>query len=89
MPFTDITEVYIALESVEASAVTGLLEDAGLSPRVRDMTITPYPVALGPLGEKRVAVPTPQAPLARELLHHAVEDGFLRAQGIILEGPVG
>ncbi len=89
MPFAEITEVYVALEAVEAAAVAGLLEAAGLSPRIRDMTITPYPVAFGPLGEKRVAVPTTQARQARELLRHAVNDGYLLPQGIILEDPAG
>lgn len=73
----DLVEVYIALDLIEVGAVTGLLESEGIEARVRDMTIRPYPVSVGPLGEKRIAVAGDQAGRARELLRRAVEDGIL------------
>ncbi|MHB8765476.1 MAG: putative signal transducing protein [Deferrisomatales bacterium] len=85
--FTDVEEVYVALDPVEASAVEGLLAGAGFDVRLRNMAITPYPVSFGPLGEKRVAVPSAEAERAREVLREAVADGFLRPQGIILDPP--
>lgn len=81
MPIEDMVEVYTARDLIETSVVTGILESAGLEPRVRDMTITPYPVSVGPLGEKRIMVPRDQAEKARELLRRAVEDGILPKKG--------
>jgi hypothetical protein len=80
----DLVEVYIALDIIEVSVVTNLLESAGVEPRVRDMTIGVYPVAVGPLGEKRISVPRAQANLARETLLRAVEDGVLATAERIL-----
>ena len=80
----DLVEVYIALDVIEVSVVTSLLESAGMEPRIRDMTIRSYPVTVGPLGEKRVAVPRLQAGLARETLRRAVEDGVLGSAERIL-----
>ncbi len=77
MPFQDLVVVYIALDVIEATVVTGLLESAGIEPWVRDMTVRPYPVSVGPMGEKRVAVPRTDAERARDLLRRAVEDGVL------------
>lgn len=77
--------VYVALDDIEASAVTGVLASAGIEARVLDMTITPYPVALGPLGERRILVASDQAADARDLLREAREDGFLRKGGIVVE----
>lgn len=78
--------VYVALDDIETSAATGVLAAAGVEARVLDMTITPYPVALGPLGERRILVPSDQAAQARALLRTAREDGFLREGGIVVEG---
>lgn len=72
-----MVEVYTAFDVIEASVVTGILESAGLEPRVRDLTVTPYPVSVGPLSEKRIAVPRHQAREARSLLEKAIEDGVL------------
>jgi len=77
--------VYIALDAIEASAVTGVLSAAGIEGRVRDMTITPYPISFGPLGERHILVPAEHAEEARALLRAALEDGFLRAEGILVE----
>ncbi|MFU8856769.1 MAG: DUF2007 domain-containing protein [Deferrisomatales bacterium] len=76
--------VYVALDPLEASAVTGVLEAAGIAVWVRDLTVTPYPVTLGPLGERRILVPGERAEEARELLRVAQEDGFLREGGILV-----
>lgn len=78
--------VYVALDHIEASAVTGVLASAGIEARVLDMTITPYPVTLGPLGERRILVPSGEAADARALLRAARDDGFLREGGILVEG---
>lgn len=85
MPVLDLVEVYIAQDRVEASAVLALLHGADLDPRLRDMTITPYPVSFGPMGEKRIAVPREQGEEARRLLRQAIEDGYLRRHGIVVE----
>lgn len=77
MPFEDLVEVYIALDPIEATVVAGILESAGLEPRIRDMTITPYPVSVGPLGEKRIVVPSAHAAQAVRVLRQAVDDGIL------------
>lgn len=77
--------VYVALDPIEASAVTGVLAAVGIEGRLRDMTITPYPVTLGPLGERHILVPEDQAEEARALLRTAREDDFLRKDGIIVE----
>ncbi len=52
---------------------------------MRDMTITPYPVTLGPLGERHILVRAEDAEEARALLRAALEDGFLREEGILVE----
>jgi len=77
--------VYIALDAIEASAVTGVLAAAGIEGRVRDMGISPYPVSFGPLGEKHILVAEEQADEAMSVLRAALEDGFLRAEGILVE----
>jgi hypothetical protein len=82
---SDMVEVYVALDAIEVSAVTGLLESAGLEVRVRDMTITPYPISIGPLGEKRIFVPRQHAQEARRVLHQAWKDGFLKNEGNIID----
>ncbi len=84
MSHTQIVEVYIALDAVEASAVTNLLQSRGIRALVRDMSISPYPVTFGPLGEKRIAVPADSEDAAREILSRAIGDGYLRAEGIIV-----
>ena len=76
--------VYIAFDAIETAAVTGVLAAAGIEARVRDMTISPYPVSLGPLGEKHILVPEEQTEEARAALRSALEDGFLRPEGILL-----
>jgi hypothetical protein len=73
----ELVEVYVASDPIESSAVAGILEAAGLDVRVRDMAISPYPVTVGPLGEKRIAVPGEQAEEARALLIAAAQDGIL------------
>ncbi|GAB4250405.1 putative signal transducing protein [Deferrisoma sp.] len=78
-------EVYVALDAVEASAVTGLLASAGLEVRVRDMGVTPYPVSIGPLGEKRIEVPADRAEEARRVLRQAARDGYLRPGALVQE----
>ncbi|RMG86033.1 MAG: DUF2007 domain-containing protein [Candidatus Dadabacteria bacterium] len=78
-------EVYVALDAVEASAVTGLLASAGLEVRVRDMGVTPYPVSIGPLGEKRIEVPADRAEEARRILRQAARDGYLRPGALVQE----
>lgn len=70
-------EVYVAMNPVEAAAVTGLLEAEGIEARLRDMGVALYPVSVGPLGEKRIAVRAQDADSARRLLRGAVEDGLL------------
>jgi hypothetical protein len=77
--------VYIALDTIEAAVVTGVLASAGIEGRVRDMTISPYPVSFGPLGEKHILVVEEQAEDARGVLRTALEDGFLRAEGLLVE----
>lgn len=77
MDTRDMVQVYTTFDVIEASVVTGILEGAGLEPVVRDLTVTPYPVSVGPLSEKRIAVPCSQAEEARSLLERAVEDGVL------------
>jgi len=80
----DWVEVYVALDAVEVAAVTGVLASAGIGARVRDMTVTPYPVSIGPLGEKRIDVPAEQAAEARRLLRLAADDGYLRAGALVM-----
>jgi len=82
---SNLRVVYIALDAIEASAVTGVLAGAGIEARVRDMTISPYPVSLGPLGERHILVPEDQTEEARAALRSAIEDGFLRPEGILIE----
>lgn len=76
-PSGGLTEVYVTSDAIEATAVTGMLESAGLDARIRDMAITPYPVTIGPLSEKRILVPADQAEEALAILRRAAEDGFL------------
>jgi hypothetical protein len=83
MADTDFQVVYIARDPLEASAVTGLLEAEGIESRVRDMTISPYPVSFGPLGERHILVPEERLAQARALLDRARRDGFLPADGIV------
>ncbi|MBI5018383.1 MAG: DUF2007 domain-containing protein [Deltaproteobacteria bacterium] len=80
------TEVYIALNPVEASAVNGLLEAEEMESRQRDMGVSLYPVTLGPLGETRISVRARDADEARDLLRQAVADGVLPG-GLVTEGP--
>ncbi|MBI5442163.1 MAG: DUF2007 domain-containing protein [Deltaproteobacteria bacterium] len=70
-------EVYVAMDPIEAAAAAGVLQAAGISAHVRDMGISAYPVTIGPLGEKRVAVAAEDAEPARCALRRAVEDGIL------------
>jgi hypothetical protein len=79
----DLDEVYLARNAVEAAAAASLLEGAGLSPSIRDMSVVAYPVSLGPLGEKRIAVPAAEAEAARAALELAAEDGFLEVDGLL------
>jgi hypothetical protein len=81
----DLVLVYVALDSIESSAVTGILDSAGIDARVRDLTVTPYPVSLGPLGERHILVPADRAAEAQALLRTAREDGYLREGGILIE----
>ena len=83
VPYQELEEVYVTSDLIEASVVTGILEQGGLNPRIRDMTVRPYPVSVGPLGEKRIAVPDDQADEARHLLETAAVDGILAQDKIL------
>ena len=76
----ELVEVYVAMDPIEVAAVVGILEAAGLYPRVRDMGISVYPVTIGPLGEKRIAVAEDEAEGARRALKRAVADGIIAGQ---------
>lgn len=78
----ELVEVYLASEPIEAAVVKGILDSAGLDARIRDMTVTPYPVTIGPLSEKRIVVPAGQAQEARAILRRAAEDGILEQDRI-------
>lgn len=80
---TDFEVVYIARDPLEAAAVTGLLEAEEIEHRVRDMTISPYPVSFGPLGERHILVPEEHLDNARAILDRARRDGFLPQDGIV------
>ena len=85
---SNLRVIYIALDTIEASAVIGVLATRGIEGRIRDMTISPYPVSFGPLGEKHILVPEEQAEEGISALRTALEDGFLRVDGILVEdGP--
>lgn len=76
--------VYVARDPVEASAVVAVLGAEGVEAAVRDMGVTPYPVSLGPLGEKRILVAAEDEGVAVAVLRRAVEDGVLPG-GEVLE----
>lgn len=78
----ELVEVYVASEPIEASVVKGILDSAGLDARIRDMTVTPYPLTIGPLSEKRIVVPAGQAQEAQTILRRAAEDGILEPDRI-------
>lgn len=84
MAGSDTEVVYVARDPLEVSAVTGLLASAGIEARVRDMTVSPYPVTFGPLGEKHVLVRGEQARHARSVLDRARRDGFLPEHGLVV-----
>ncbi len=83
----ELFEVYRALNDVEAVTVTALLESAGIQARIRDMTVRPYPVSLGPLAERRIWVPAAQAWWAASVLDAAVSDGVLEDRSRIAFPP--
>lgn len=85
LPFPAWAQVYVATNPVEAATVVGLLEAEGIEASLRDMGVALYPMTVGPLGEKRVAVRTPDAEAARALLQGAVEDGLLPG-GLVTHG---
>jgi hypothetical protein len=85
MEFQPLIDVFVTSDVIELSVAAGILEAAGLEPRLRDLTVRPYPVSIGPLGEKRIAVPPDQARLARELLGAALADGALTCGSLLAD----
>lgn len=69
--------VWICQDVIAAQAAVGVLEDAGIPVRLRDLSLGPYPVSLGPLSERHLEVPAADAAEALGLLRTAVRDGIL------------
>jgi hypothetical protein len=77
-------EVYAAGGAIEAQYVEGLLREEGIEARVRDFSVTPYPMHVGAMTERRIVVPPDDREAALELLRSAEADGLL-TKGNILE----
>ena len=71
------TRVYVCYDTIAAHAVVGILEAEGICARVRDLTVSPYPVTIGPLSERHIEVPGVEAERANAVLDEAREDGVL------------
>ena len=71
------TRVYICYDPIAAHAVVGMLEAEGIAARVRDLTVSPYPVTIGPLSERHVEVPGEEEERAIAVLDEARQDGVL------------
>lgn len=69
--------VWICQDPIAAQVAVGVLEDAGIPVRVRDLSVGPYPVSLGPLSERHLEVPAGDSDHAAGLLRAAVRDGIL------------
>jgi hypothetical protein len=69
--------VYTCYDPIAADAVAGMLEAEGIAARVRDLTVSPYPVSIGPLSERRIEVPAKDAERAAAVLAEAKGDGVL------------
>ncbi len=80
-------EIYACSDAVETGFVSNLLEAEGIRAYVRDLTVRPYPVSIGPLGERRIAVHPHDLPRALDLLRSAAADGVIRPDGILLSEP--
>ena len=78
---TTPAEVYVTSDLLEAEYIKGLLEEKGIPAFIRDMGMTPYPLNIGPLNEKRILVPAEAAKKAREILRKAIEDQVISANG--------
>ena len=80
-------EIYACSDAVETGFVSNLLEAEGIRVYVRDLTVTPYPVTVGPLGERRIAVLPADLDAAVGLLRAAAADGVIRPDGLLVPDP--
>ena len=79
----ETAEVYVTSDPIALGAARGVLEEAGIGVRVRDLTVRPYPLSVGALSELRLVVAAEAAEAARELLREAARDGVVEAPGIL------
>ena len=77
MSYQEWSRVFVCHDTITAQAVVGLLETQGIETRVRDLSVSPYPVSIGPLSERHIEVPSEDAQRAAAALDAARRDGIL------------
>ena len=77
--------VYRASDPIEIQSAQGILQATGIEAAILDQTVSPYPMSVGPLADRRLLVASDAAEAAVELLAEAAADGLLTPGNLIQE----
>ncbi len=80
-----MVELYKTYDALEADRIAALLAEHAISCAIRDLSISPYPLTIGPFAERRISVAAEDAVRARAALEQAIRDGYLSADGSWIE----
>jgi hypothetical protein len=84
LPTYDLVEIYGCPDTLEANIICDeVLAPNGVDSRVHDLEPPMFP-APASHGGQRIAVPAPMAPLARELIALARDEGAISRDGIFI-----
>ena len=74
-------EIYATYDQLEAEQIKGILEEEGLPAQVRNLGISPYPIAIGTFNERRILVMKSDRAEANSYIARAIQDHIISANG--------
>jgi len=75
--------VYAAGDPIEAQAALSILEGAGIAAELRDYSVSPYPMAVGPMTERQIVVSVDDRDAALTLLAEAAAGELLNPENVL------
>ena len=81
-------EIYATYDLLEAEQIRGFLEETGILTKIRDLSISPYPLSIGGFNEKRIIVLNYYKKEALKLIANAIEDQVISSNGIFIDKEV-
>ena len=81
----DMEDLFVCTNEAQMERALGLLRDAGVEALVREHNSTMFPMKVGMMAERIIAVPCHRASEARAVLQAAMDDHVLVREGSFAE----